>query len=71
MTVSNEIIKKKLANLYDELFAHDGFGELRVDMRILRRGQKEVILHCGKQYRFIVDYESQKSGSERRCCLEK
>lgn len=46
----------KLTNLYDEALAHDGFAEIRVEIRILRRGQKEVILHCGKQYRFVVDY---------------
>lgn len=45
----------KLTDLYLEAFSHDGFAEIRVEMRILRRGQKEVILHCGKQYRFVVD----------------
>lgn len=48
-------VLNRLARLYGELFAHDGFGDLRVEIRILRKGQKEVILHCGKQYRFIVD----------------
>ena len=42
--------------VYNEALAHDGFAEIRVEIRILRRGQKEVILHCGKQYRFVVDY---------------
>lgn len=46
----------KLNELYTEAFAHDGFAEIRVEIRILRRGQKEVILHCGKQYRYVVDY---------------
>ncbi|MEM7173184.1 MAG: hypothetical protein AAF530_23675 [Pseudomonadota bacterium] len=45
----------KLKELYGELFCHEGFGELRVEMRILRRGQKEVVIHCGKQYRFVID----------------
>ena len=49
-------VKRQLEALYDELFAHDGYGELRVEIRILKRGQKEVILHCGKQYRYVVDY---------------
>lgn len=53
---ANSAVLTKLAELYREAFAHDGFAELRVEMRILRRGQKEIILHCGKQYRFIVDY---------------
>jgi hypothetical protein len=55
---NNAAVKARLLALYDELFAHDGYGTLRVELRILRRGQKEVILDCGKQYRFVVDYSS-------------
>ena len=54
----NQEILEKLQQLYHEIFAHDGYGDMRVEMRILRRGQKEVIIHCGKQYRYVVDYES-------------
>mgnify|MGYP007080400245 CR=1 FL=1 len=53
---SNRQVKQQLCALYDELFAHDGYGELRVEIRFLKRGQKEVILHCGKQHRHIVAY---------------
>ncbi|MDR1853629.1 MAG: hypothetical protein LBR05_01835 [Azoarcus sp.] len=53
---SNHQVLSKLNELYLEAFAHDGFAEIRVEIRILRRGQKEVILHCGKQYRYVVDY---------------
>lgn len=52
-------VKVCLLQLFDELLKHDGFGTLRVDMRLLRRGQKEVILDCGKQYRFVVDFQPQ------------
>jgi hypothetical protein len=54
-TRGNDAVLAKLNALYKEAFAHDGFAEIRVEIRILRRGQKEVILHCGKQYRFVVD----------------
>lgn len=68
---SNRQVKNKLCEIYDEVFAHNGFGEFRVEMRLLKRGQKEVILHCGKQYRFVVNYSGVRpasgySGSERR-----
>ena len=52
---ANATVLAKLSDLYREAFAHDGFAELEVEMRILRRGQKEVILHCSKQYRYVVD----------------
>lgn len=55
-TATNQEVKSTLCRLYDELFEHDGFGDVRVEIRILKRGQKEVLIHCGKQYRFVVDY---------------
>lgn len=48
-------VLEKLHELYHVLLEHNGFGELRMDVRILKRGQKEVIIHCGRQYRFVVD----------------
>jgi hypothetical protein len=48
-------VKAKLLELVDEVLAHDGYGDIRVEVRILKRRQKEIILHCGKQYRFVVD----------------
>jgi hypothetical protein len=50
-------VRNDLIGLFDELLAHDGFGELRIEMRLLKRGQKEVIIHCGKQYRYVLDFE--------------
>lgn len=48
----------QLFELYAELFSHDGYGDIRVEIKILRRGQKEVILHCGKQHRFVLDCDN-------------
>lgn len=59
LSTGNAAVLAKLGDLYLEAFTHDGFAELRVEMRILRRGQKEIILHCGKQYRYVVDYVPQ------------
>jgi len=56
LEAANATVLAKLSDLYCEAFAHDGFAELKVEIRILRRGQKEVILHCGKQYRYVIDY---------------
>ena len=59
-------VKAKILELYDEIFAHNGYGEINVDMRILKRGQKEIIIHCGKQYRFVVDWENKNQKNEKR-----
>lgn len=56
LLADNRKVLDKLGELYREVFEHDGFGEIRIEMKILRRGQKEVILHCGRQYRFVVDF---------------
>lgn len=53
--VPSSEVKSRLAALYDELMTHDGFAEMRVEIRLLKQGQKEVILHCGRQYRFVID----------------
>ena len=55
-TSTNAQAKARLLELYDEVFEHDGYGQIQVDVRILRRGQKEVIVRCGKEYRFVIDF---------------
>ncbi|NOQ93710.1 MAG: hypothetical protein GQ547_03625 [Methylophaga sp.] len=52
-------VKEKMLALFEDILEHDGFGEIRVEVNILKRKQKEVILHCGKQYRFVVDTPQQ------------
>ena len=39
-----------------DLLVHDGYADLSVEIRILKRGQKEVLIRCGKQYRYVVDF---------------
>ena len=51
-------VKARLLDVYEDLLRHDGYGSFRVEMRLLRRGQKEVIVDCGKQYRFVIDFEA-------------
>lgn len=58
-------VKTCLISLLDELIEHDGFGSLKVDIRLLRRGQKEIIIDCGKQYRFVVDFQPAANESEQ------
>ena len=59
MKHTNEIVLTKIQQLYESIFRHDGFGELKVEVRLLKKGQKEIIIHCGKQYRYVVDYPGQ------------
>jgi hypothetical protein len=53
---SSDALKSRLAALLDELIRHDGFGSLSIEVRLLKRGQKEVIIDCGKQYRYVIDF---------------
>ena len=57
MTHSNDDVLDRINKLYSMLFRHEGYGEMRIEMRLLKRGQKEVIVHCGKQYRYVVDFD--------------
>ena len=54
MSNSHDEVKKRIEELYNMLVKHDGYGEIQVDIKILKRGQKEVIIRCGKQYRYVV-----------------
>jgi len=47
-------VKVKLDEVLMRLYRHDGYGHCEVDMRILKRGQKEIIIRCGEEYRFVV-----------------
>jgi hypothetical protein len=29
---------------------------MSVEIRFLKRGQKEILIRCGKDYRYVVDY---------------
>lgn len=49
--------EQKMLEVFKDLIKHDGFGEFRVEVRILKRQQKEVIIHCGKQFRFVMDVD--------------
>ncbi|HID46341.1 MAG TPA: hypothetical protein EYP34_11370 [Chromatiaceae bacterium] len=66
MQATNQEVLSKISELYREVFKHDGYGDLKIEMRILRRGQKEVIVYCGKQYRYVVDFKSEMESSQSR-----
>jgi len=62
VTSSHEDVLEKFRELYQDLVQHDGYGDIRVELKIKKAGQKEVILHCGKQYRFFVDFRNTRRG---------
>jgi hypothetical protein len=33
---------------------------MEIEMKFLKKGQKEIIVHCGKDYRYVVDYQKEK-----------
>ncbi len=49
-------LRSTLATVLDDLLLHDGYGHIEIDMKILKRGQKEVVIVSGKEYRFVIDY---------------
>ena len=50
------LAEQKIVEVFQELVKHDGFANFQVEMKFLKRNQKEVILNCGKQYRFVLDF---------------
>lgn len=41
-------------SLYQEIIAHDGYGDIEINIRLLPGRQKEVRLRCGREYRYLV-----------------
>ncbi len=58
-SANKERARKKVLEVFEQIFQHDGFGHFTVEMKILKRQQKEIIIHFGKQYRFHVDYNNE------------
>ncbi len=50
--------RRKVLELFDEIFAFGGFGGLRVEIKLMKRGQKEIIISGEKQHRFVADWRS-------------
>ena len=54
--------KEKLLNSFDHLLSHNGSGHLEVNTKILKRGQKEIIIQCSRSHRFVVDMKEEEGG---------
>jgi hypothetical protein len=65
-------MKALLDALIDELLLHDGFGRIELDMKILSRRQKEIIIRSGREYRFVLDFMNDNARIESPAeCREK
>lgn len=51
-------LKTRLNALVDEYLLHDGWGRMELDMKILSRHQKEVVIRAGREFRFVVDFQN-------------
>jgi len=53
----HERVLERIVSQYKEIFEHDGYGHICIEMRFLKRTQKEILVRCGKDYRYVVDYD--------------
>ncbi len=70
MTSSHEAVMARIENLYRMLFDHNGYGEMTIEIRYLRKKEKEVLIRCGKQYRFVVPCDCTDNYQEKCLCHE-
>ena len=52
-----EKVKSAIIKAFDFLMQHDGAGKMEVSIKLLKRGQKEVLIQCGRTYRYVLDAE--------------
>ena len=58
-----EKAKARLLNSFDYLLSHNGSGHLEVNTKILKRGQKEIVIQCSRCHRFVVDMKEEQGGN--------
>jgi len=44
----------KFLDLYQMLIHHDGYGDMSVNVRLGQSNNREVVLQCGKEYRYRI-----------------
>jgi hypothetical protein len=49
-----EAAEAKLMELFRGMVDHHGFSELRVEVKLLKKGRKDVVLSSGKDYHFVL-----------------
>lgn len=54
MNDQNQRFLRKFLNLYKDLLAHEGYGDLSINIRLVNNQEKEVRLFCGREYKFRV-----------------
>lgn len=67
MPTSHEAVMARIESLYRMLFEHSGYGEMSIEIRFLRKHEKEVLIKCGKQYRFVVPCDCPRDEDCSRC----
>ncbi|AFL72244.1 hypothetical protein [Thiocystis violascens] len=61
---------KTFVALYQEIIAHDGYGDIEVNIRLLPGRKKEVRLRCGREYRYLVVAPSSRNARKRYRVIE-
>ena len=44
----------KLVACFDEALRHEGYADITVSLRYRRKNEKEIIVHFGKEWRYVV-----------------
>ena len=58
----------RFVELYEDLLRHEGYADLTIEVRNRSAIEKEILLKCGKEYRYTVNVSSYrgKSNTARR-----
>lgn len=56
--------------LYQEIIAHDGYGDIQVNIRLMPGKNKEVRLRCGREYRYLVVAPTSRQEQKRYRVIE-
>lgn len=66
MPSTHEAVLARIKSLYEMLFSHNGYGEMSIEIRYVRKREKEVLIRCGKHYRYVVPCDCARKPTERQ-----
>lgn len=60
--------RQRCLELLDQLIDHCGYGDMQIDVKMHKKGRKEVIIRCGRHYRFLVPADISSHAGDNACC---
>ncbi len=70
MTKQEIAFLETFLSLYQDILAHEGFGDIEVSIRLLPGRRKEVRLRSGREFRYVIEVPAKGTSRKRYRIIE-